>query len=83
MMFTKDGKQNANMGCANENDCKAGQKTCEDAKKNNVRTTCTSSCCTADMCNTPPKQGEIRMRNERVLVLPSHPALCYKASFLE
>lgn len=58
VMITKDGEQNVILGCASQDDCDAGSKSCKEAEKQ-ARTTCEATCCQTDNCNTAPEKGEL------------------------
>ena len=61
VITTKDGKQTVILGCANADDCEAATKSCTDAEKKNVRTTCEADCCRSENCNTPPAEGKLNL----------------------
>lgn len=61
LMITKDGETNVVLGCASENDCLSAENTCVLAEKD-VRTTCKTTCCQSEDCNTPPEKGTMNWK---------------------
>ena len=57
MIVKRDGKEERLYGCATENDCSTGDKSCKTVKSGTARASCNAMCCDSSLCNNPPAEG--------------------------
>ena len=57
MTVKRDGKEERLYGCATENDCSTGVKSCKTVEGGTARASCHATCCGSALCNNPPAEG--------------------------